>query len=342
MEGFPLVSVLIPTYNYAHYLDEAITSVLNQTYRNFELIIVDDSSSDNTDQVVEKYLTDKRVSYYKNSVNLGLVGNFNKCLEYSRGKYIKYLLGDDKLHIHLLERFVPIMENNSGVSLITSNNSMFGIKSKTRILPFEGLQKGNKVIYESLKDGKGNWIGEPSVVMFRKSGLQIGSFSTKYPCLVDLNMWLRLLTIGDCFIVPATLSYFRIHAKQASTKTNVLNWIDEYNFYKDIKAYNPYQLTGSQLTALEIDSVIRDRAIHCAKGMFRILHKFYKPTNRKAIKKAFKIAYAENVITIGLTQLLKKHSRLRYRSNTLFHVSFSYIEVESKIINLLDLVRLVT
>lgn len=310
MEDSPLVSVLIPTYNYAHFLDEAITSALSQTYQNLELIIVDDHSSDNTDQVVEKYLTDKRVSYFKNSVNLGLVANFNKCLEHSRGKYIKYLLGDDKLHIQLLEKFVPIMENNPDISLITSNNGMFGIKSKTRVLPFEGLKKGNTAIYESLKDGKGNWIGEPTVVMFRKSGLQIGYFSPKYPCLVDLNMWLRLLTIGDCFIVPETLSYFRHHANQASTKTNVLNWIDEYNFYKDIKLHNPYQLNSAQLATLEIESVIRDRAIHCAKGMFRILHKFHKSKNRKAIKKAFKIAYTENVLTTGLFQLIKKHSSL--------------------------------
>lgn len=316
MEGSPMVSVLIPTYNYAQFLDEAITSVLNQTYSDFELIIVDDRSSDNTDQVVQKYLPDKRVIYYKNPLNLGLVGNFNKCLEYSRGKYIKYLLADDKFHPQVLEKFVPIMEENQNISLITSNNEMFGIKTKTRILPFEGLQKGNTVIYDCLKKGKGNWIGEPTVVMFRKSGLQIGQFSNKYPCLVDLNMWLRLLMTGDCYIVPETLSYFRHHVKQASTKTNVLNWVDEYNFYKDIKAYNPYQLDPVQLSCLHVDEVMKDRAIHCAKGMFRILHKFYKKKNRVAIRKAFKIAYTEKVLTNGLFNLIKKRVQFNYLQPT--------------------------
>ena len=62
----PKVSILIPTYNYAHYIGEAIESALNQTYNDFELIIIDDQSSDNTDEVVARYLTDSRVRYYKN------------------------------------------------------------------------------------------------------------------------------------------------------------------------------------------------------------------------------------------------------------------------------------
>ena len=306
MESLPLVSVLIPTYNYAHYLDEAISSVLNQTFTDFELIIVDDNSTDNTDEVMSKYKTNKKISFYKNPVNLGLVGNFNKCIEYSKGKYLKYLLADDKLHPQILEKFVAVMENDASISLVTSNNEMFGIKTKKRALPFQGLQEGKKVIYESLKEGRGNWIGEPTVVMFRKSDLTIGKFSNKYTCLVDINMWLRLLMVGNCYILPEYLSYFRHHAKQASSKTNVQNWIDEYNFYKDIKALNPYGLDTSQLDTLNIDPVIKNRAMHCSKGMFRILHRFYKKGNSKLIKKAFQIAYREKVLLSGFYNLASK------------------------------------
>jgi glycosyltransferase involved in cell wall biosynthesis len=302
----PKVSILIPTYNYAHYLSEAIDSALSQTYDDFEVIIVDDMSKDNTDEVVKKYLSNKKVKYFKNPENLGLVGNFNKCLEYSSGKYIKYLLADDKFHPQLLEKFVPLMEEHPNITLITSNTVLFGKKNKTRTLPFQGLQRGNKVIYECLKNGNGNWIGEPTVVMFRKASLQNGNFSSRYPCLVDLNMWLRLLMTGDCYIVPESLSYFRFHMSQASTKTNVLNWIDEYNFYRDIKISNPYDLDPEQHSTLEVDKVIRDRAIHVSKGMFRILHKFFRKKNRLAITKAFKIAYREKVIAIGLIALIKK------------------------------------
>lgn len=305
----PTVSVLMPTYNYAHYIGEAIQSVLDQTFQNFELIIVDDRSSDNTDEVVKPFLADTRVKYFKNEKNLGLVGNFNKCLDYATGKYIKYLLADDKFHPQLLEKFVPVMDADQAISLITSDNFIFGARSKTRVAPLHGLHSGNEAIFHSLKEGRGNWIGEPSVVMFRKSALETtGRFSNKYTCLVDINMWLRLLMAGKCYIVPEALSYFRQHPKQASSKTNVQNWMDEYNFYKDVKELNPYGLSAAQMDVLDIDKIIKDRATHCSKGMFRILHKFYIKKDRMLIRKSFRIAVAEKVVLNGLSSLIRKYS----------------------------------
>lgn len=305
MKSSPVtVSVLIPTFNYANYLDEAISSALNQTYKDFELIIVDDKSSDNTDEIVSKYLHDKRVSYFKNAKNLGLVRNFNKCLEYAKGKYIKYLLADDKFHPQLLEKFVDVMDKNPGVSLVTSHNRVFGHKDSLRKLPFEGRQDGREMISETIRDG--NFIGEPTVVMFRKAGLEVGEFSDKYTCLVDLNMWHRLLMIGDCYIVPEALSYFRSHSKQASSKTNVQNWIDEYNFYNDIHSDNIYGLRPDQLDLSEVREIVKDRAVHCSRGMYRILPKYFEKKYRSLVHKAFKIALKEQTIIQGFLRSVKK------------------------------------
>src|SRR5687768_14893088 len=91
----PRVSVLIPTYNYARYLDEAIQSAIRQTFTDFEIIIVDNNSTDNTAEVISKYLTDPRIRYYRNKSNIGLINNFNRCLELATGQYIKFLLADD-------------------------------------------------------------------------------------------------------------------------------------------------------------------------------------------------------------------------------------------------------
>ena len=110
MSLVPKVSILIPTYNYAHCLDEAMESVLSQTFSDYEVIVIDDGSTDNTDEVMQKYASDPRVAYYKNPVNLGLVGNWNKCLSYATGKYIKFLCADDKFRSDLLEKFVAVME----------------------------------------------------------------------------------------------------------------------------------------------------------------------------------------------------------------------------------------
>ena len=292
MKKAPIVSILIPTYNYARYLDEAIQSVLNQTFTDFELIIIDDQSKDNTDEVVAKYLKDPRIAYYKNPVNLGLVGNFNRSLDYANGQYIKFLLADDKLHPTLLEKFVAVMESHPSVSLVTSYSRTFGSETEIRELPMKGLQTGQKVILECLRNGKGNWIGEPTVVMYRKRDLRIGKFNPEYICLVDLDMWLRLLVVGDCYIIPETLAYFRVHDIQASNKSSIRNWFDEYYFFRDVKKKNAYKL---DLNELDIDEVIRRKAKKCVKRVSTIIPEFYKKGNFSLILEGLKIGRTEKV-----------------------------------------------
>jgi len=304
MEGSPKVSILIPTYNYSHHIGEAIESALNQTYTDFEMIIVDDVSTDNTDEVVQKYLNDKRITYYKNPVNLGLVENFNQCLTYAKGEYIKFLLADDKFEPTLLEKFVGIMEQYPKVSLVTSNREIFGSQTKTRLLPFTGLQDGKKVIFESLREGNGNWIGEPTTVMFRKADLRVGNFNPDYYCLVDWEMWLRLLVVGDCYIIPETLSHFRVHPNQASQKIlkDYKFTFEDYFFYKEIETHNKYQL---DLTRLGISKIIKKRATFCAKAMYKVLPGVYHKKKRSILAKAFKIAYRENVLLAPLIQYVR-------------------------------------
>ena len=295
MEVSPKVSILIPTYNYAHHIDEAIQSALNQTYTDFEIVIVDDHSTDNTDEVVEKYLGDKRIRYYKNPVNLGLVENFNKCLSYANGEYIKFLLADDKFEPTLLEKFVQIMDQYPNVSLVTSNRDMFGTKTKKRVLPFTGLQEGKKIIFESLREKNGNWIGEPTTVMFRRSDLRVGNFNPSYYCLVDWEMWLRLLCVGDCYLIPETLSYFRVHTGQASQKIlkDYKFTFEEYFFYKEIQTRNKFQI---DLSKLEINQIIKRRAAYCAKAMYKLLPRLFQKKDRSILIKAFKIASQEKVL----------------------------------------------
>jgi glycosyltransferase involved in cell wall biosynthesis len=299
----PKVSILIPTYNYAHYIGEAIESALNQTYTDFELIIIDDQSRDNTDEVVARYLTDPRVRYYKNKVNLGLAANFNEALKYASGEYIKYLLADDLFHPALLEKMVPVMEQYPNVSLVTSKRDMFGSKNKSSDLPLLYLQEGKTVIYSSIREKAGNWIGEPTTVMFRKSALKIGEFNTSYTCLVDWEMWLRILTVGDCYIIPDTLSYFRVHDKQASKliMNDYKYTFEDYTFYKSIKIEN---FLGLDLSKLDIDKMIKKRAAFCSKAMYKLLPHIAGRKARKNFVRALKIAWNEKVMLAPLMQRL--------------------------------------
>lgn len=103
----PLVSVCIPTYNNEDTIEETVSSVLRQTWKNLELVIVDDGSSDRTYELVtELAAEDKRIRLYRNGENLGMAGNWNRCLSLCRGDYLKLLCGDDLIHETLLEREV--------------------------------------------------------------------------------------------------------------------------------------------------------------------------------------------------------------------------------------------
>lgn len=107
----PLVSVLMTSYNREKYIGAAIESVLLSTYKNFELIICDDDSSDKTVEKARTYLKDNRVKIYKNQKNLGQFANRNKAAFYAKGKYLKYVDSDDIMYEHSLKLMVNIMES---------------------------------------------------------------------------------------------------------------------------------------------------------------------------------------------------------------------------------------
>jgi glycosyltransferase involved in cell wall biosynthesis len=303
MRSTPKVSVLIPTYNSAPFLDEAIQSVLNQSYPDFELIIVDNKSTDNTSEVIEKYLGDKRVSYYINQTNIGLVNNFNKCLTYAKGDYIKFLCSDDKFHPDLLSKFVQVLDAYPNVVLVTSNKEGFGTKSFTERPPVQYLQPGKKVISQSIQDC--NWIGEPTTVMFRRKNLQVGNFNNEYKYFPDWDMWLRQLTLGDCYIIPETLSYFRLHPNQvtAINYQNLTNYFEEYQFYKNIKHKNEYNIDFSQVN---IDKLIKEKALACAKVIIKVIPRLKKRSNWFLLNQAVNIAFSEGVILRLLSGVFSK------------------------------------
>ena len=105
-------------------------------------------------------------------------------------------------------------------------------------------------------------------------------------------MWLRLLTTGDCYIVPETLAFFRKHGWQASDKSQIRNWFDEYYFYRDVKKHNTYNV---DLAKLDIDNVVKRKAKKCVKRLSSLLPHFYKKGNLSLIIEGLKIGRAEKI-----------------------------------------------
>ncbi len=214
----PAVSVLIPTYNYGRFLAEAIESVLAQDFQDFELLIVDDCSTDNTSEVARPFCArDPRVQFTVNTSNLGMVNNWNQCLARARGEYIKFLFGDDKLiHPQALSKLLALLRQYPSAVLAASARIILDEQSNAvdiyRDLP-EGCHPGRKIITACLMENGKNIVGEPSAVLFRKADAQRG-FDPNYRQIVDVEMWMHLLEKGDLAYTREPLCAFRVHPSQ--------------------------------------------------------------------------------------------------------------------------------
>jgi glycosyltransferase involved in cell wall biosynthesis len=226
----PKVSILIPTYNYARYLPETIESVLEQDFEDYELIIVDDRSKDDTEAVLRRYAEkDQRIQYKINPVNLGLVGNWNYCLSLAKGEYIKFLFGDDKLaDRQALKKMVRMLDDNQSAVLAISARNIIDEKSNVvevgNHMGSDGLHLGLEVIVRCLETNA-NIVGEPSVVLLRKRDLTRG-FNPQFLQLPDMEMWFHLLEKGNAVYTAEPLCSFRKHPLQ-QTEVNRVNQVGE-------------------------------------------------------------------------------------------------------------------
>ncbi len=216
----PKVSVCMPCYNRQDYVGQAIESVLAQSFSDFELLIADNCSEDNTAKIAQEYAAkDQRITFIQNPRNIGICSSLNSLLLKAKGQYIKFCFSDDLLAPECLKVFVGIMDKNPDVSLITSFSKFIGDSSEIRgesFFPGVGLLDGEKYQKDLLING--NWVGNMSCVMIRHKDLHIGLFShiLRY-WSGDHEMWMRLLGLGDAYVVPEILSFIRSHKGQESS-----------------------------------------------------------------------------------------------------------------------------
>ena len=212
------VSVLVPVYNGEKFLAECLDSILAQDFRDMEILIADDGSTDGSPGLIEKYAArDSRIRWWRNPVNLGAAGNLNHCLRAARNEYIKYVLQDDVLlSPSAVRQMVQALDADPSVTLAASASHV--IDGQGERIEFRnsfrrsGVMDGKAAILHNLaRDG--NYIGEPSVVMFRRDKAGRG-YDERYRQLMDLDFWFRLLEQGRLAYLAEPLCAFRRHAKQ--------------------------------------------------------------------------------------------------------------------------------
>ena len=144
----PLVSVIIPSFNHSEYIYKTIESVMNQTFFQFELIVIDDSSSDNSVKVIENLLEKHSFKYVFHSENLGLPATLNEGIELSQGKYICIVASDDYWPIHKLALQVKIMEENPDCAVCFGKQ--IGFNEGGKVKKFENCQARSGYVFEDL------------------------------------------------------------------------------------------------------------------------------------------------------------------------------------------------
>ncbi|GAB7389188.1 hypothetical protein BSNK01_30260 [Bacillaceae bacterium] len=230
----PLVSILIPTYNRPHYFELALQSALNQTYENIEIIVCDDSTNDDTEKLIQKYIGEySNLIYIKNQTTLGQFENNLKLFTLANGEYINYLMDGDLFHPQKIEKMINYFFNDkhNEITLVTSQRQLIdGNGNDLGTFSMKGLFEGDaiidgRVLLEYTLRMLVNYIGELTTVLFRKSDLNepIGTFGgRRYLCNVDLASWFNLLAKGKVVYIGETLSYCRIHDSQQLQSVEML------------------------------------------------------------------------------------------------------------------------
>ena len=195
-----LVSIIMPSYNTAEYIAESIESVLNQTYENWELIIVDDCSTDNTDEIVQQF-DDERIKYHKNKKNSGAAVSRNRALKLARGKWIAFLDSDDLWLPEKLEMQINFM---------SSNNYHFSYTNYDEI-DMDGRKTGIRVTgpKKITKTGMFNYCW-PGCLTVMYDAEQIGLIQiADIKKNNDYAMWLKVCKQADCYLLNKCLSRYR-------------------------------------------------------------------------------------------------------------------------------------
>lgn len=238
----PKVSVIIPNYNHALYLKQRIDSVLTQTFQNFEIIIMDDCSTDNSREVIEAYRDQRKVSHLVfNEVNSG--GPFHqwkKGIELARGNYIWIAESDDWCEPTLLENLVRGLTDNPQCVLayvqthtINGNNAIQQTSAHNKLAEYVS---GKKYITEYLTGGCAIW--NAGMALFKKECYQqISQQFTAFKMSGDWLFYIELAKQGDVFISGKTLNYFRNHDKDVSGSMyrTGANYLEELQILKILK-----------------------------------------------------------------------------------------------------------
>lgn len=240
----PLVTVFIPIYNCEKYLKECLDSIINQTYKNLDILLIDDGSTDNSLNIIGKY-NDDRIRIIKNKENMGIPFVRNIGLNEAKGKYLAIMDSDDIALLNRIEEQVKFLELNEHIDGIGSYYKIIGRKINRNVKLTSDL--------EEIKIGLifANQIGNPTGMIrmdrIRALGLH---YNNKYFVAQDYDFWFQLSKVGNITIIPKVLLKYRVghgnisktsKVKKSNERKKILDLI-----HNDILDYYEFEFTDAE------------------------------------------------------------------------------------------------
>ncbi len=307
------VSIVIPNYNHAPFLGRRIDSVLDQTNDDFEIIYLDDGSTDDSHQVVEKYLSDGRIRVIRNTENSGCAfKQWNKGVRLARSEYVWIAEADDYADKRFLETLVRVLDENPKVGLAYCQS--IRVDEDDRVVPaIEDFLRGEgRWANDFINDGRDecryhlvsrNTIPNASAVLFRRSAYEEAGYADETMRLCgDWMMWVKLLLVSDIAFVVEPLNYYRTNMNSVRHRNR--NRLTSYEEAYRVARYTLDHITVpteileqacQTLLGSWVNSIIQGRSL----GPWRETRNIYR--NAKKVDRRLRTRIIKNVAS-GISQ----------------------------------------
>lgn len=239
----PYVRVMVPSFNNADFISQTLQSLINQNYKNYDINVLDNASTDNTENLINEYIRKSNVSYIKNEKNIGACQNFNNCLNYYKGcDFLAIFHSDDVYDFNILHYEIDYLLNHPEVvavfteaKIIDEKNKIIGSFSVPKNLRLKEEYDFNDIFTEFLKNGN-SFIICPTFMIKTSVIEEIGIFNCRFGRATDIEMWLRILSKYKIGIIKKKLIYRRMSKINDSTTYHYLR-ISSSDFFRVINYY---------------------------------------------------------------------------------------------------------
>jgi glycosyltransferase involved in cell wall biosynthesis len=249
----PKVSIVIPAYNNVQYIEETLLSVLNQSFKDYEVVIADHSSIDGTADVIARFADNPKVRVLPPTpAGGGAQANWNRVSQAAEGEYLKLVCGDDLISPDALERQFKAVEENPGVVMVSSQRDLVDADGRL-FLKGRGLRgvngrvSGRQAIRATVRAGS-NIFGEPACSLFKRDLLaKEGWWDNSHPYLIDEATLVRICRHGDFIALRETMASFRISASQWSVRLARQQSEQAIAFHRQLRQDDPTLLSWADV-----------------------------------------------------------------------------------------------